>query len=66
MNDLTQFIRTLNAVRTKMGEEIFTRRFGWRIHVRVDTDFGGLTVGLEKYNTPIFLNFGQFKVNFIP
>ncbi len=49
MNDLTQIIRTLNAVCTKMGEEIFTRRFGRRIHVRVDADFGGLIVGLEKY-----------------
>ena len=33
MNDSRQFIRTLNSVRTKMGEEIFARGFGWWIHV---------------------------------
>lgn len=38
MNDSRQFIWTLNAVRTKMGEEIFARRFRRRFYVRQDSD----------------------------
>ena len=66
MNDTSQFIRTLNAVRTKMSEKIFTRRFGRRILVRIYPNFGKIVVDVEEFECPLFMNFGQFNGNFIP
>ena len=66
MNDTSQFIWTLNAVRTKMSEKIFTRRFGRRFHIRQDSDFGKIIVDLEKFEYPLFLKFSQFNGNLIP